>query len=110
MRTIRLAIVLLLAGLQSAAAQELRMGVQSAFVIDPHILFLGPNMAAARHLYDSFVGKDADAHWVPTLAESWNQVDSMTWEFKLRRGVPFVEPAHDHQHRRCRSVHCSCHD
>ena len=54
-----------------AAAQDLRMGVQSAFVIDPHILFLGPNMAAARHLYDSFVGKDADAHWVQTLAESW---------------------------------------
>jgi peptide/nickel transport system substrate-binding protein len=74
-----------------AAAQDLRMGVQSAFVIDPHILFLGPNMAAARHLYDSFVGKDADAHWVPTLAESWQQLDAFTWEFKLRHGVQFSD-------------------
>ena len=51
-----------------AAEPALRVGVQSAFVVDPHVLFIGPNMAAARHLYDSFVGKDADARWTPTLA------------------------------------------
>ncbi|MEJ0018053.1 MAG: ABC transporter substrate-binding protein [Acetobacteraceae bacterium] len=90
MTILRLAIALLLLPF-AAAAQDLRMGVQSAFVIDPHILFIGPNMAAARHLYDSFVGKDADAHWVPTLAESWTQVDPMTWEFKLRQGVKFSD-------------------
>lgn len=88
MKLVRLLLALLLLALP-AAAQELRMGVQSAFVIDPHILFLGPNMAAARHIYDSFVGKDADAHWVPTLAKSWTQIDPMTWEFKLRQGVQF---------------------
>src|SRR3954453_4891376 len=53
-----------------AMAQELRMGVQSPFVVDPHYLFLGPNMAAARHIFDSFIGRDADAHWTPSLAES----------------------------------------
>jgi len=74
-----------------AAEPELRMGVQSAFVVDPHVLFIGPNMAAARHLYDSFVGKDAEAHWTPTLATSWRQVDPRTWEFALRPGVRFSD-------------------
>lgn len=44
----------------AAAAQTLRMGVQSAFVVDPHLLFLSPNMATAHNLFDSFVGKDAE--------------------------------------------------
>jgi peptide/nickel transport system substrate-binding protein len=74
-----------------AGAQTLRMAVQSAFVIDPQVLFLGPNMAAARNLYDSFVGKDAEAHWTPTLAVSWTQVEPQTWVFKLRQGVKFSD-------------------
>lgn len=72
-----------------ADAQELRMGVQSAFVVDPHILFLGPNMAMARNLFDSFVGRDAEGRWTPALAVSWKQVDPLTWEFSLRRDVRF---------------------
>jgi peptide/nickel transport system substrate-binding protein len=75
----------------AAAAQELRMGVQSAFVVDPHVLFLGPNMAMARNLFDSFVGKDAEAHWTPALAVSWKQTDPLTWEFALRRDVRFSD-------------------
>ncbi len=69
------------------------MGVQSAFVVDPHLLFLGPNMAAARELYNSLVGKDADAHWTPGLATAWKQVDDRTWEFSLRQGVRFNDGA-----------------
>jgi len=74
-----------------AAEPTLRVGVQSAFVVDPHVLFIGPNMAAARHLYDSFVGKDADARWTPTLAISWRQVDPLTWEFALRPNARFSD-------------------
>lgn len=72
-----------------AGAQVLRMGVQAPFVVDPHWLFLGPNMAAAREIFDSLVGRDADARWTPSLAESWHQIDKLTWEFKLRQGVRF---------------------
>jgi peptide/nickel transport system substrate-binding protein len=72
-----------------AMAEELRLGARSEFVIDPHFLFVGPNMAAARHLYDSFVARDAESRWQPGLAESWRLVDDTTWEFKLRRGVTF---------------------
>src|SRR3954447_891223 len=72
-----------------ACAQELRMGVQAPFVVDPHWLFLGPNMAASRHIFDSLVGRDEDARWVPSLAESWQQVEPLVWELKLRQGVRF---------------------
>ena len=74
-----------------AGAQTLRMGVQSAFVVDPHVLFLGPNMAMARNLFDSLVGRDADGHWIPALAVSWKQLDPLTWAFALRRDVRFSD-------------------
>jgi peptide/nickel transport system substrate-binding protein len=94
MRRLLLVLMLLLYWHPSHAAEPaLRVGVQSAFVIDPHVLFIGPNMAAARHLYDSFVGKDADAHWIPTLATSWRQIDPLTWEFALRPKVSFSDGA-----------------
>ncbi len=70
-------------------AQELTVGLRSEFYIDPHYLFLGPNMAAARHLYEALVDRDADARPQPGLAESWQMVDDKIWEFKLRRGVVF---------------------
>lgn len=69
------------------------MGVQSAFLVDPHVLFIGPNMAMSRNLYDSLIGRDEDAHWTPTLATSWNQIDPQTWEFLLRQGVKFSDGA-----------------
>ena len=74
-----------------AQAQELRIGVQAPFVLDPQLLFLGPNMAAARQIFDSLVGRDAEARWTPSLAVSWQQVDPLTWEFKLRQGVTFQD-------------------
>ena len=88
LRAVRL-LAIALALITPAAAEKLRMGVQSPFVLDPHYLFFGPNMAAARHIFDSLVGRDADARWTPSLAESWRQLDETTWEFKLRRGVTF---------------------
>jgi peptide/nickel transport system substrate-binding protein len=86
-----IATLVIVLGIPPAAAQTLRMAVQSAFVVDPQVLFLGPNMAAARNLYDSFVGKDADAHWTPTLATKWTQIAPQTWEFALRQGVRFSD-------------------
>jgi peptide/nickel transport system substrate-binding protein len=91
-RLISILVIAVLSVLPAAAEPSppaLVVGVRSAFVIDPHMLFLGPNMAAARHVYDSLVGRDADARWVPALAESWTMRDERTWEFTLRRGVRF---------------------
>jgi peptide/nickel transport system substrate-binding protein len=81
----------LAAAAPAAMGQTLTMGVQAGFGVDPHFIFLGPNMAAARHIYDSFVGRDADSRWVPALAESWRAVEPQVWEFKLRQGVTFQD-------------------
>lgn len=83
--------LLLCLGLVSAAqAQEtLRVAVQAPFFVDPHLLFFGPDMAVVRHIFDSLVGRDAEARWTPSLAESWRPIDDRTWEFALRRGVTF---------------------
>ncbi len=74
-----------------AVAQTLRIGTQSPFVIDPHQVFLGPDMAAARMVFDSFVGRDAESRWIPGLALSWTATDDRTWLFKLRPGVTFSD-------------------
>ena len=85
------AMLAMLAVAPAAGAQVLRIGVQSPFVVDPQLLFLGPNMAAARQIFDSLVGRDDEARWVPGLATGWRQVDERTWEFALRRGVTFQD-------------------
>ncbi|WP_158743494.1 ABC transporter substrate-binding protein, partial [Acidisphaera sp. L21] len=79
----------LLAQPAKADDQLLRIGVQAPFLVDPQLFFLGPNMAASRQIFDSLVGRDEDARWVPSLATSWKQIDPLTWEFKLRQGVTF---------------------
>ena len=83
----RLLLLLLLA--TPASAQTLRIGTQSPFVIDPHQIFLGPDMAVAREIYDSFVGRDTESRWVPALAVSWTADGDHAWVFKLRPGVKF---------------------
>jgi peptide/nickel transport system substrate-binding protein len=74
-----------------AAAQTLRIGTQSPFVIDPQLVFLGPDMAVARMSYDSFVGRDAESRWAPALAVAWARTDDNSWVFKLRPGVVFSD-------------------
>ncbi len=75
----------------AAGAQTLTMGVQASFGIDPHFVFLGPNMAAARHVFDTLVNRDADSRWTPGLTQSWTAVEPTVWEFKLRPGVTFQD-------------------
>lgn len=49
------------------------------------------NAASVTHgkVYEGLVGRDKNAKIQPLLAESWNQVDVTTWEFKLRDDVKF---------------------
>lgn len=94
-RTLAVLLALTLAATAAppAAAQSLRIGTQSPFTIDPHQVFLGPDMAAARMIYDSFVGRDAESHWTPALATEWTLEDPTTWVFRLRPGVTFSDGA-----------------
>ena len=57
--------------------------------LDPH----GSNDVSSSNvqsnIYETLVNRDADGNLVPGLAESWTQVDELTWEFKLKQGVTF---------------------
>ncbi|MBR0660860.1 ABC transporter substrate-binding protein [Neoroseomonas oryzicola] len=72
-----------------ARAQTLTMAVEAPFGLDPHYLFAGPNMAAARNVYDSLINRDAESRFVPGIVESWEATGPQTWELRLRRGVTF---------------------
>lgn len=37
------------------------------------------------------IDRDDSGHYIPGLAESWNQVDDLTWDFHLRHGVNFQD-------------------
>ncbi len=41
------------------------------------------------HIYDCLLKMDENMNIVSDLAESWEQVDDLTWKFTLRKGVKF---------------------
>ncbi|MEG0383863.1 MAG: glutathione ABC transporter substrate-binding protein [Solibacillus sp.] len=63
--------------------------LSDASSLDPH----GSNDVSSSNvqsnLYETLVVRDANGDLVPGLAESWTQVDDLTWEFKLKQGVTF---------------------
>jgi peptide/nickel transport system substrate-binding protein len=72
------------------AAQALRVGLSADVTsIDPHFAALASNVNISSHIFEPLTQVDADAQLIPALAESWRSIDSLTWEFKLRRGVRF---------------------
>ena len=80
----------LAAGLSTTSpAADLTVGLRADVNIDPHYLFLGPNMAMSRHLFGALVDLDENSKRRPGLALSWRPLDDTTWEFKLRPGVKF---------------------
>lgn len=42
-----------------------------------------------RNIYDGLVTRKPDGTVVPEIAESWENPDPLTWEFKIRQGVKF---------------------
>ena len=84
-----LAVACLLGLAQPSRAQTLTMAVEAPFGLDPHFLFAGPNMAAARHIYDSLINRDPESRFVPGIVESWAMVEPLVWELRLRHGVTF---------------------
>lgn len=42
-----------------------------------------------RHIYDPLLTLDADGQVQPALAESWENIDPVTWRFRLRHDVKF---------------------
>ena len=73
----------------AASAQELTVATPNDPSVDPHYLYLSTNAAYARHVFGKLIDRDENARIKPDLAVSWENVDELTWEFKLREGVKF---------------------
>lgn len=82
----------LLAGccLGSALAASATIGIQlGPSSLDPHFAISTPNQMVSLHLFDALLLRDEDMRLIPGLATEWERIDSLTWEFRLRRGVRF---------------------
>ena len=62
---------------------------QSLQTMDPNIGVTEITRMISGHMYDQIIELGDDASLKPMLAESWQAVDELTWEFKLRPGVTF---------------------
>ena len=71
----------------SANAAELTIGTQFEPSIDPHFLYVNPNMAYSDHIFGWLAKDDENGMQIPDLAVSWTPLDDTQWEIKLRQGV-----------------------
>jgi peptide/nickel transport system substrate-binding protein len=61
--------------------------------LDPRIGTDEPSEHIDELLFDGLVQRDAQFHFTPALATSWEQPDPRTWIFHLREGVHFSDGA-----------------
>lgn len=57
--------------------------------LDPSMNLSSIRALVGMSLFDSLVGRDAQRHIAPELADAWKRLDDNTWEFKLHKGVVF---------------------
>jgi peptide/nickel transport system substrate-binding protein len=73
-----------------ALAQDLMIGrANEPQSIDPQFSRTGPNQMTATHIFDRLVNTDKNVRMMPGLAESWENIDPLTWVVHLRQGVTF---------------------
>jgi len=70
--------------------RPLRIALHGApSTLDPHLQSEVPAQIVLGHIYESLVIFDLRLRPVPSLAESWENPDALTWRFHLRSGVHF---------------------
>ena len=74
---------------KSVLSENLTVATPHDPSVDPHWLYLGPNAAYSRYIFERLIDRDENANIVARLAESWENVDDLTWKFNLRKGVKF---------------------
>ncbi len=89
-----LAAMMTVVGASSALAQGeenvLRWASRGdALTFDPHGQNETPTITALTQVYEPLVSRDAELVLLPKLASSWELVDPLIWEFRLREGVTF---------------------
>ena len=77
-----------------SSAQELIIAqLSEAVSLDPHGSNDTSSSNVAYNIYEQLVYHDENMEIAPGLAESWEQIDDTTWEFKLREGIKFHDGA-----------------
>jgi peptide/nickel transport system substrate-binding protein len=71
--------------------QEPVVILQGAEVItlDPHIGQSIPDDNVHKHLFQTLTRWNANIELEPYMAESWESIDDVTWEFKIKEGYTF---------------------
>lgn len=79
------------AGGGDAALKDTITWVQGADVtsLDPHVGKETPAVMVTVNMFDTLLSRDAEGKPAPNLAEKWENVDELTWKFKLREDVTF---------------------
>jgi len=74
-----------------STAQEPVVVLQGVDVntLDPHFIQAIPETNIARHLFQTLMTFNEDVELVPYLAESYEAIDDLTWEFTIKEGYTF---------------------
>lgn len=98
-KTLAILVALVMAfGLLAVAGTDVRADVADEIIVaqgadpaslDPHGKNEQPASRVRIQMFETLVNTDAEMNIHPGLAESWEQIDEQTWEFKLREGVLF---------------------
>ncbi|MCC6195399.1 MAG: ABC transporter substrate-binding protein [Burkholderiales bacterium] len=91
-RTLAAVTLAVLAGLTTVAADAVTLrwaGRGDMQTTDPHSQNEGLTNNINSLVYEFLVQRDKQLKLVPSLAESWTQVNPTTWRFKLRPNVKF---------------------
>ncbi|MBL8522863.1 MAG: ABC transporter substrate-binding protein [Betaproteobacteria bacterium] len=73
-----------------ATAQTLTMGTKLELnTLDPHFFAAFPTGSSHELIYERLAMLDDKLVPRPLLAASWKNIDNLTWEIKLRKGVVF---------------------
>lgn len=64
-----------------------------AVTLDPHQITDVPSHIVTLNLYENLLMFDENMELEPVLAESYEQIDELTWEFQLREGIEFHDGA-----------------
>ena len=72
------------------SAGDVRVGfIQDVLTLDPHNFRGRETETVIRNMYDGLLTRTPDMVVIPELAESWEQLDALTYAFTLRKGVKF---------------------
>lgn len=75
---------------EAAEGGDLIIAVLSdASSLDPHGANDVPSSVVQSNIYETLTVIDENGEVAPGLAESWEQIDDLTWSFKLHEGVTF---------------------